>query len=146
MHQQAIWISFFFYFMGPPTSCDGTYVSNVCCCIEDGTSHNRNNKYTSEINCIHYKCVAVASSLYFFFSFFPLYVHIFFRTSFPALHSEKMHAHGGIFISLLPLKGRLHELKRGLFSALKLSDLLHSTGPKLKLKRGPMLAHVYAPL
>ena len=37
---------------------------------------------------------------------------------------------------LLSLKGRLHELKKVLFSAPKLSDLLH-TGPKLELKTGP---------
>ena len=34
------------------------------------------------------------------------------------------------------LKGRLHELKKVLFSAPKVSDLLH-TGPKLELKTGP---------
>ena len=39
---------------------------------------------------------------------------------------------------------RLHELKKGLFSALKLSDLLH-TGPKLELKKGTLLAHVNNP-
>ena len=41
------------------------------------------------------------------------------------------------------LKERLHELEQGLFSALKLIGLQH-TGPKLELKRGPLLAHVDA--
>ena len=36
-------------------------------------------------------------------------------------------------------------LKRGLFSALKLSGLLH-TRPKLELKKGTLLAHLNAPL
>ena len=40
---------------------------------------------------------------------------------------------------------RWHELKKGLFSALKLGDLLH-TGPKLELIKGTLLAHVDAPL
>ena len=44
----------------------------------------------------------------------------------------------------LHLKGRLHELKKGLFSTPKLSDLLH-TGPKLEVKRGTLLAHINAP-
>ena len=42
------------------------------------------------------------------------------------------------------VRERLHELKKGLFSALKLSGLLH-TGPKLELKMGPLFAHVNAP-
>ena len=42
------------------------------------------------------------------------------------------------------LRERLHEFKKGLFSALKMSDLLH-TGPKLELKKGTILAHVNAP-
>ena len=42
------------------------------------------------------------------------------------------------------VRGRLHELKKGLFSALKLSGLLH-TGPKLELKKSTLLAHVNAP-
>ena len=36
-------------------------------------------------------------------------------------------------------------LKKGLFSELKLSGLLH-TGPKLELKKSTLLAHVNAPL
>ena len=43
------------------------------------------------------------------------------------------------------VRERLHDLKKGLFSALELSDLLH-TGPKLELKKGTLLAHVNAPL
>ena len=39
-----------------------------------------------------------------------------------------------IFLDYVELKGRLDKLKKGHFSATKLSDLLH-TGPKLKLKR-----------
>ena len=42
------------------------------------------------------------------------------------------------------LRKRLQELKKFLFSALKLSGLLH-TGPKLELKRGTLLALVNAP-
>ena len=41
-----------------------------------------------------------------------------------------------LFSYIFPLMGRLHELKKGLFSAPKLGDLLH-TGPKLELKTGP---------
>ena len=40
------------------------------------------------------------------------------------------------------LRERLHEVKRGLFPALKLGNFLH-TG--LKLTNGPLLAHVDAP-
>ena len=40
---------------------------------------------------------------------------------------------------------RLHELKKCLFSALKLSGLLH-TDRKLELKTGPLLAHVDDPI
>ena len=43
------------------------------------------------------------------------------------------------------LRERLNEIKKGLFLALKLSGLLH-TGPKLELKRGPLLAHVNSAL
>ena len=39
---------------------------------------------------------------------------------------------------------RLHELKKGLFSALQLSGLLN-TGAKLELKTGLFKAHVNAP-
>ena len=38
----------------------------------------------------------------------------------------------------------LHELNKGLFLTLTLSDLLH-TSPKLKTKRGTLLAHVDEP-
>ena len=42
------------------------------------------------------------------------------------------------------VRGRLHKLKKGLFSALKLSCLLR-TGLKLELKSDTLLAHVNAP-
>ena len=45
----------------------------------------------------------------------------------------------------IALQERLHELKRDLFSAMNLCDLLHS-GLKLELKMGPLLAHVNAHL
>ena len=48
-------------------------------------------------------------------------------------------------VVLLRLRERSHELKKGLFSELKLSYLLHSTGLTLELKRGTLLAHVNAP-
>ena len=40
---------------------------------------------------------------------------------------------------------RLHDLKKGLFSSIKLSDLLY-TGSNLELKKGTLLAHVNAPI
>ena len=43
------------------------------------------------------------------------------------------------------LMERLHELKKSLFSALKLSDLLH-TGPEIGAEKGTLVAHVNAPL
>ena len=36
------------------------------------------------------------------------------------------------------IRERLHELKKSLFSALKLSHSIH-TGPKLELKKGPIV-------
>ena len=44
-----------------------------------------------------------------------------------------------------PLGSVFMSLKKDLFSALKLSGLLH-TGPKLELNDGTLLAHVNAPL
>ena len=48
-----------------------------------------------------------------------------------------------LFNNILKIRERLHELKKGLFSALKLRDLLH-TDPKLERKKGPLSAHVSA--
>ena len=49
----------------------------------------------------------------------------------------KFSIRGEVCSCVRSFRERLHELKKGLFSALKVSEVLHSTGPKFELKTGP---------